>query len=150
MGDAAPTDIPQEAPAPESEARRGVRFIVNGLAATATHYLSLLLLADLLGMRPVGLANFIAAALGVVVSFVGNHHFVFRSTQKKQETVGRFLGVYGVMTVAHGVAMYLWADLALLPKTPGFVLITGGTAVANYLLGKLWVFARPGSEGHAP
>lgn len=136
-----------EPPAVAETGGQGVRFVLNGLVATGTHYVGLLVLADALGLRPVGLANFFAAALGVAVSYVGNHHFVFRSTRRKRETVWRFLGVYGLMTLLHGLAMYAWADLAGLPKTPGFVLITGGTAAANFVLGKLWVFTRSAGDG---
>ncbi len=139
---------PEPQLAPGEEARRGGLFILNGLAATGTHYVALIALSDGLGVRPVGWANFLAASLGVAVSYVGNHHFVFRSRQRTGETIWRFLGVYGAMTVAHGLAMYAWADLLSLWKTPGFVLITGATAVGNYVLGKVWVFAqRPGPGG---
>jgi len=122
------------------EAGKGLRFIVNGVAATATHYVALMVLAEWLGGRPVGLMNLLAAALGVAVSYLGNHHFVFRSTRRQRDTLGRFLGAYGLTTLAHGLLMGAWADLAGLPTTPGFVAITGMTAFANYLVGRFWVF----------
>jgi len=129
-----------EVPRAGEEAGKGARFILNGLAATATHYVSLMLLAEWLGLRPVGLMNLIAAALGVAVSYLGNHHFVFRSKRRQRDTLGRFLGVYGLSTLLHGLLMGAWADLAGLPTTPGFVLVTGITAAVNFVVGRFWVF----------
>ena len=79
-----------EVPRAGEEAGKGARFILNGLAATATHYVSLMLLAEWLGLRPVGLMNLIAAALGVAVSYLGNHHFVFRSKRRQRDTLGSY------------------------------------------------------------
>lgn len=122
------------------EAGKGLRFIVTGLAATATHYIALMALVELLGGRPVGLMNLFAAALGVAVSYFGNHHFVFRSARPQRDTVGRFLGVYGLTTVSHGALMGAWADLAGLPTTPGFLAVTAFTAAANFIIGRFWIF----------
>ncbi len=119
---------------------RGVRFIINGGVATGVHFIGLWLLAEPLGLRPIGLANFIAAAAGVASSYVGNHWLVFRSTRRHQQTLSRFLLVYGTMTALHGLLMYAWADVFTLPTTLGFVLITGLTAVLNYAAGRWWVF----------
>ncbi|HHW4681225.1 MAG TPA: GtrA family protein, partial [Xylella taiwanensis] len=55
-----------------------LRYLLNGLFATAVHYTILRFNMEVLDLHLAGLANGIAAVFGITVSFIGNRYFVFR------------------------------------------------------------------------
>ncbi len=127
-------------PGPGQEAGRILRFVVNGLFATAVHYAALTALVEGAGMASVALANAAAAVCGITVSYIGNRFFVLRSRAPHRRAAPRFLGSYAAVVALHGGAMAVWADIAGLDYRPGFVLFTALAAVLTYLLNRLYVF----------
>lgn len=118
-----------------------VRFIVNGIVATAAHYLVLKTNIDYFGISSKGVANALASVVGISVSFLGNKYFVFLSNDKRflGEAL-RFLGVYIVTAFIHGIGMWLWADRFMLDYSVGFFLLTGVQVAVSYVGNKYIVF----------
>ena len=123
------------------ERSRIVRFAIVGVAATAVHFMVLSLLVEGFGLRPVGLANGLAAIVGIVVSYAGNHGFVFASGEAHRRAAPRFLLTYALIAMLHGGLMAAWADWAGWNYRIGFVVITGFTALCTYVLNRTFVFA---------
>ena len=76
-----------------------IRYILNGLVATAAHYGAFLFNLSLLPAHSAGLANFLAAFVGISISFLGSRYFVFRNWQAP--IVGQFLR-FGAATASSG------------------------------------------------
>ena len=106
------------------EAGRIVRFILNGLFATAV-------------------ANALAAVCGIAASYTGNRNFVLRSRAPHRRAGARFLACYAAIVLLHGGAMALWADIGGLDYRLGFLLFTALAAVLTYLLNRFLVFREP-------
>ena len=127
-------------PRPLPEVSSPARFVVNGLVATAAHYLALVLLVESVGLTIVWVANTMATAVGVAVSYLGNRSYVFRSEAPHASALPRFLASYGMIFALHGAGMAAWADWAGLNYSVGFLILTGLSAVATYLLNRSFVF----------
>ena len=117
-------------------------FALVGLAATLIHYAALWTLVERFHLPFIGLANTLAAIVGISSSYWGNRVFVFPTGQRTVETLPRFFLAYGVMLLLHSVLMTVWADILAMSYTIGFILITGLTAALNYLANRLLVFRR--------
>ena len=88
----------------------------------------------------VWVANVLATAVGITVSYLGNRSFVFRSEAPHVSALPRFLAIYGVVFGLHGAGMAAWADWAGLNYSVGFVILTGLSAVVTFLLNRSFVF----------
>lgn len=117
------------------------RYLLNGLLATATHFGVLTWALEVARLPSAGLANLMAALVGITVSFLGNRHFVFRSTTRPASgQMLRFGLLYGGLALLHGTLLYLWTDRAAFDYRLGFLLATGVQVVISYLGNKKLVF----------
>ena len=118
-----------------------VRYAVNGLLATAVHYSVLQINLTVLGMTSVGLANFVAAFFGILMSYIGSRLFVFRS-QKQQilKQLTKFGGLYILCALLHGLLLYAWSDLQRWDYRVGFLLATAVQFVISFWGNKTLVF----------
>jgi putative flippase GtrA len=121
-----------------------VRYVVNGVVATAVHYTVLRFCLEVLLMDSAGLANMLAAPVGIATSFLGNRYYVFqrRDTAIVQQAL-RFLALYAAIAVLHGALLYAWTDHLHLNYSIGFLIAVGLQVVLGYLAGKYLVFGRP-------
>jgi putative flippase GtrA len=118
-----------------------LRYIVNGLVATAVHYSILRYNIEVLGVPSAGLANAIAAMFGIAVSFLGSRYFVFRASSGGIARQGvMFLLSYGLIALLHGLILYLWTDRAGLNYTLGFLVATGMQVACSFVVNKFLVF----------
>jgi putative flippase GtrA len=118
-----------------------VRYIINGLVATGAHYGAFLFNLSLLPAHSAGLANFLAAFVGICISFLGSRYFVFRNWQTP--IVGQFLrfgALYASIAVLSGVTLFLWSDLLHLDKRGGFLIGVFLQVALSYFGGKKLVF----------
>lgn len=116
-----------------AEWQRRFRFLVNGLLATAVHFGALVIAIEVLALPSAGLANLLAASVGIVVSFMGNRWFVFcKHDACFVNQARRFAVLYGAIALAHGVVLWAWADMAGLDYRLGFVIATAGQIVLSY------------------
>lgn len=120
---------------------RLLRYVVNGVVATAAHYTALSVLIEGFEMPWAGLANMIAAAFGIGVSFAGNRLFVFRKSNVPiLPQVSRFLLLYGVIALVHGAILFVWSDVYGLDYRLGFLVATGVQFTLSYVGNLLLVF----------
>lgn len=120
-----------------------LRYVANGLAATAVHFGALQINLRLLGMPSAGLANFIAAFFGIVVSFIGSRYFVFQAhRQPILRQASKFGGLYAAIAFMHGLVLYAWSDLQGWDYRIGFLLATVLQVVFSYWGNKLLVFKK--------
>jgi putative flippase GtrA len=118
-----------------------VRFLVNGVAATAVHFSVLWINLHVVGVSSFGLANLIAAVFGITASFLGSRHFVFRAASKPMHhQAWKFGLLYGALALMHGAVLYAWSDRLGLDYRIGFVLATGIQVVSSYFGNKRLVF----------
>lgn len=118
-----------------------VRFVINGLIASAVHYAALSFNLRVLEMSSAGLANFFAAWFGIAASFIGSRFFVFRNREEAMaQQAMRFLASYAAIACLHGLLLYAWTDRLHLDYTVGLILAAMTQAVLSYLGNKLLVF----------
>ncbi|MBD9416987.1 GtrA family protein [Pseudomonas sp. PDM16] len=118
-----------------------VRFVINGLIASAVHYAALSFNLRVLEMSSAGLANFFAAWFGIAASFIGSRFFVFRNREEAMaQQAMRFLASYAAIACLHGLLLYAWTDRLHLDYTVGLILAAMMQAVLSYLGNKLLVF----------
>jgi putative flippase GtrA len=117
------------------------RYAINGLVATAVHYGVLTVNLSHLDFNSAGLANFVAAIVGIVTSFFGSRYYVFkRTTEGIIQQAIKFSGLYGVIAVLHGLLLLFWTDWYGLDYSIGFLLATVLQVSLSYLGNKFLVF----------
>ncbi len=118
-----------------------VRYIINGLAATAVHFSVLTFNLKVLGLPSAGLANLCAAIPGIITSFLGSRYFVFRHhTESMLKQATRFSMLYAAIAVLHGLILMGWTDILHFDYRLGFVLATGMQVLGSYWGNKFLVF----------
>ena len=91
-------------------AQQSVRYLINGLAATAVHFVVLTFNLKILSWDSAGIANLVAAVFGISVSFLGSRYFVFQgSVEPLLKQMYRFIFLYKAIALLHGALMYVWA-----------------------------------------
>jgi putative flippase GtrA len=119
-----------------------LRFLANGLVAAAIHFLILFLLIKKADLASAGVANLLAAVCGVSASFLGNRHFVFRASARPVlGQASRFLALYAVTALMHGLVLFGWTDIAGRDYRVGFLIATGLQVIISFLGNRLFVFS---------
>ena len=122
-------------------AQQSVRYLINGLAATAVHFAVLTFNLKVLDWSSAGIANLVAAVFGITASFLGSRYFVFQgSAEPLFKQVYRFIFLYAAIALLHGALMYVWADHYRLNYIAGFVVATGMQVLCSYWGNKRMVF----------
>ncbi|HIE5094687.1 GtrA family protein [Stenotrophomonas maltophilia] len=133
--------MPAAAMARDALGGQAVRYVINGLAATAVHYGVLRFNIEVLHIPLAAAANALAAVFGITASFLGSRYFVFRGRQGSLARQGSlFLLVYASIAVLHALVMYLWADRLGLDYRIGFVLATGMQMAISFIANRWVVF----------
>ena len=133
--------MPAAAMARDALGGQAVRYVINGLAATAVHYGVLRFNIEVLHIPLAAAANALAAVFGITASFLGSRYFVFRGRQGSLARQGSlFLLVYALIAVLHALVMYLWADRLGLDYRIGFVLATGMQMAISFIANRWVVF----------
>lgn len=122
-------------------AHQSVRFIVNGVFATALHFGVLTFNLKILGWESAGIANLVAAVFGIVTSFLGSRYYVFRgSSESLPRQAFRFISLYFFFLMLHGALMHLWSDVYGLNYVSGFLMGTLIQMLCSFWGNKLLVF----------
>ncbi len=121
--------------------KQPIRYIVNGLVATAIHFLVLTIILELLNWSSAGFANLVAAIFGISASFIGSRYYVFNgSLEPLVKQLYRFLLLYVAIAILHGLLMYVWVDLYMQNYMIGFVIATAMQITCSYIGNKILVF----------
>ncbi len=120
---------------------QALRYLINGLLATALHFAILSFNLEVLHLASAGVANFIAACIAITFSFFSSRHFVFRAAHAPMlPQAGAFGVLYALLAIAHGVILYLWTDRAGFDYRIGFLLATCVQMAGSFIGNKLLVF----------
>lgn len=88
-----------------------LRYVVNGLFATAVHYGVLSIELRALGFTSAGLSNMVAAIFGITASFLGSRYFVFRQTDEGLwHQARKFALLYTLIALLNGAIMATMTD----------------------------------------
>lgn len=118
-----------------------VRYVINGLIATAVHYAVLRTGLQVVHLPSAGLANFIAALFGITVSFAGSRWFVFRQTREPiLRQAGKFVTLYAAIAVMHAILLFVWTDLWRLDYNLGFAIAIVIQVIGSYFGNRYLVF----------
>lgn len=118
-----------------------IRYVINGVAATAVHYSVLTFNLKVLDMQSAGVANLLAAVVGIGTSFLGSRYYVFRKTDAFiVHQASKFVLLYVVIACLHGVVLYEWTDIWHLDYRIGFLIATVMQALLSYWGNKILVF----------
>lgn len=94
------------------------KFLLVGSLNTLIDLCLYFVLANLSHVLPVA-ANLLSTGITMCISFYLNHHFVFKSTKKKQQTMFHFVGatlfnVWGVQSVVIFLVIHVFGQFAWL------------------------------------
>lgn len=118
-----------------------LRYAANGVAATAIHYIVLYTCVEILNFRFIGLANLLASSFGILTSFFGNKHFVFKSTGGSvSPALARFIFFYAIIALIHGAILHVWSDIYRMNYNQGFVFAILIQFLLGYMASKFFVF----------
>jgi putative flippase GtrA len=117
------------------------RYGINGVAATAIHYATLVLCLEVFGIPSAGAANGLAACVGIGASFLGSRYFVFRNTAAPMlPQFMRFAGMYGLIALLHAATLLVWSDWLRGDYRIGFLAATLLQVSLSYLGNRHFVF----------
>lgn len=118
-----------------------VRFIVNGLFATLVHFFMLQFLIKIVGDGSTVVLDYVAAVVGIAVSYLGNRFFVFRTNQfTALGQVMRFLILYGILAGLHSIILYVMEDLSSVNHVLSFLVATIIQVIFSFIGNKKVVF----------
>ena len=121
----------------ESSKKELPRFIISGILAVITDYLTYLLLINFLS---IDIAKGISFILGSVVAFILNKFWTFEYEEKAAAAVLPFMALYSStfivnVSLNHFSLVYI-SDL----KTIAFLVATAASTILNFIGMKFWVF----------
>lgn len=118
-----------------------VRYGLNGIAAAVIHFTVLWFNLKVLNIPSAGLANLVAAAVGITASFFGSRYYVFRShTENVYHQATKFALLYVAIALLHGLVLYLWSDVGQFDYRIGFLFALVLQVILSYWGNKSLVF----------
>ena len=118
-----------------------IRYVINGVVATAVHYSVLTFNLKVLDAQSAGVANLFAAVVGISISFLGSRYYVFRKTDAYiVHQASKFVLLYATIACLHGLILFGWTDIWHLDFRIGFLIATGMQVSVSYLGNKILVF----------
>lgn len=118
---------------------RLIRYAISGSASALTHFGVGFVLAEGLGVRPV-VASTTGFVASILVSYVLQHSWVFRSGTRHTVAGGRFLTVTGIAFALNTVILWTGTEVVHAP----FVVVQGVALIAipmvNYVINSRWTF----------
>lgn len=118
-----------------------------GACATASQYLTLILLVELVNMQAV-YASTIGSIIGSVVSFFMNHHLTFKSAKRRRETLLQFYSVAAIGTSLNALLMYIGTEQIHLHYMTAQVITTGLVLFWNFSGNRWWTFKEAKVQQH--
>lgn len=121
-----------------------------GITATATHALVFVLAIETLAIRPL-LANLLAFAIALVVSFSGHSRWTFRPRSgapapDSAVNAARFLFVALIGLAFNSGVVYTIVDLLGWPYQAALLLMVSAVPMVVFLLSKYWAFTGAAGE----
>jgi len=124
---------------PQVRVRQAARFAVVGAAATSTHVSVAVLAVERLS-TPVLLANALAFAAALLVSYFGNHAWTFRRSGRHNKHFPRFLLIALAGLAANQAIMFAIVNLAGLNYLFGLALVVLIVPASSFVMSRRWAF----------
>lgn len=122
------------------------RFLLVGGTATVVHYTVLWLLHGVLGFDAVW-STAAGFALSAVFNFIASYLFTYRSRAPLAQALWRYAAVAGAGLLINTALFALATTYLGLHYMLAQVLATGVVLVWNFVLGRMFAFASPVSQG---
>jgi putative flippase GtrA len=116
------------------------RFAVVGLVATLVHVAVVVVLVEAAGSAPL-LANAIAFALALAVSYAGNHQWTFRARGNHRRHFPRFATTAGLGLLLNQTIMYVMIEGLGQDYRVALALVVLVVPLLSFLLNRLWSFS---------
>ena len=127
------------------EGRKFGKYVLAGLAATATHYVTMVVLINQLSMPEVA-ASSIGFIVGACVKYPLNYWAVFDSGERHRVAIPRFVISLAIAFVLNAVLFAVLLRALDVHYMVSQVLTTGTVLFVNYLLARYWIFAARGAK----
>ncbi len=125
----------------KNKSKQIVRYLINGLAATALHFFVLYVCIEIFNFDSAGFSNLIASIVGITFTFLGNRYFVFYgSNQSFSEQAIKFAGLYTLIALLNGSILFLWTDIFGYKYKIGFLICLILQVTLGYFSAKKYVF----------
>jgi putative flippase GtrA len=117
-----------------------IRFGIIGVCAASTHFLLLVFWVEVGKLQPL-IANIIAFLIAFQVSYWGHRGWTFSGTTTTHRVaLPRLFLVCGVGFIANEGLYYIFLEILDLPYQLALIIVLAILPIANFILGKLWVF----------
>jgi len=127
--------------------RQFLLFAGVGALGTVAHYTTLVALVEWLRCAPVP-ASAIGALVGMVVNYLLNYRFTFRSAKPHREAATKFFLVGGAGLLWNLLLMWLLAERAGFHYLIAQAGATGLVLLWQFGLSRFWVFAQTHGDAH--
>lgn len=119
--------------------REFISFLGVGVMATASHYLLLIFLVEILGSS-VLISSTAGAILGAFVSYFLNYKMTFQSNLPHKDALPKFLSVAVLAIVVNGLLMQFFTEILIFPYLPAQIISTLLIIGITFGLNKIWSF----------
>lgn len=121
-----------------------IRFIANGVAATAIHYSVLTISITYLDIESMALAGLLASVFGISASFLGCRYLVFLPVKHGAMVLQlkRFLPLYLATSLVHTSLLFTLGDIGGMDYRLCFALATCLQVSISYFFNKHFIFFR--------
>lgn len=120
--------------------RQFLTFTGVGAVGTAGHYLTLILLVELLSLDPV-VSTTMGFVVGALINYILNYKYTFVSNKSHRETLIKFFIVAIIGAVVNSTIMFIGTKLLIINYLLAQVIATGIVLLQNFVLNKVWTFA---------
>lgn len=120
--------------------RQFLTFTGVGAVGTAGHYLTLILLVELLSLDPV-VSTTMGFVVGALINYILNYKYTFVSNKSHRETLIKFFIVAIIGAVINSTIMFIGTKLLAINYLLAQVIATGIVLLQNFILNKIWTFA---------
>jgi putative flippase GtrA len=127
------------------ELRKFAKYVVAGLAATASHYVTMVILINQLQVPEVA-ASSIGFIVGACVKYPLNYWTVFASGERHRVAIPRYVMSLAISFVLNAVMFAVLLRALDVHYMVSQVLTTGTVLFVNYLLARYWIFAAGGAK----
>jgi putative flippase GtrA len=115
-------------------------FGAIGAIGTIGHYITLILLVELLAFDPT-LSSLVGAIVGAVINYILNYRYTFKSDKPHHIAASKFMLIATIGASINTLLMYIFVEQLYLYYLIAQVLTTGIVLFWNFVLNKLWTFA---------
>ena len=115
------------------------RYTIVGLCATATQYILLISLVELVHIQAV-VASSIGSIAGSLVSYFMNHRFTFKSAKRHREALWKFYSIASIGVTLNALFMYLGVEQLHMHYFTAQLLTTAIILFWNFAGNRYWTF----------